>query len=185
MPVLISWRHDLVSISPTDVILSKNLKCEFRSERFTGTHQTTPKKCHSCTEMAFNCSLQTCSSSRVPCEPASEQQICSHVSHFPSSVSLLGLCWERRVTRFSRLWFEGWAQARVEQCLDYDYFLALSQLTLIIDGSFRNSACARSVSPERRLQAGGMLKSVGAEAPVACWCLHTGKPDLVGCVVAV
>lgn len=71
------------------------------------------------------------------------------------------------------------------KCLDYDYFLPLSQLALIIDGSFRNSACARSVSPERRLQAGGMLKSVGEEAPVACLCLHTGELDLVGCVVAV
>uniref|UniRef100_A0A8C8UQF4 ELKS/RAB6-interacting/CAST family member 2 n=1 Tax=Peromyscus maniculatus bairdii TaxID=230844 RepID=A0A8C8UQF4_PERMB len=31
--------------------------------------------------MAFNCSLQTCSSSRVPCEPGSERQICSHELH--------------------------------------------------------------------------------------------------------
>lgn len=32
------------SLSPTDVILNKNLKCKLGSEkRFTGTHQTTPE----------------------------------------------------------------------------------------------------------------------------------------------
>ena len=73
----------------------------------------------------------------------------------------------------------------VEQYLDYDYLLALSQLTLIIDGSFRNSACARSFSPDRELQAAGMLTRVGEEAPVACLCLCTASLDRVGWVVPV
>lgn len=72
----------------------------------------------------------------------------------------------------------------VEQYLDYDYLLALSQLTLIIDGSFRNSACARSFSPDRKLQAAGMLANKGGEeAPVACLCLYTVSLDRVGWVV--
>lgn len=75
----------------------------------------------------------------------------------------------------------------MEQYLDSDCLLAVSQLTLIIDGSFRNSAYARSFSPERRLQAGGMLRRAGdKKAPVvACLCPCPARLDQEGSVLPV